>query len=203
MVFAMMGATRMSLTPITLASGRPGFKRGPRKLKMVFIPSSFRTLATCRIEGWKVGANKKQKLDLSTILGTMGPGTFKNAPNCSNKSALPLLDVAERLPCFVTRIPAPAATIEAGVEMFQVFLPSPPVPTISAQLDMFKELLLSRMVRMNKPSTSSVIFAGGIIARKAAFWTSGRSGVKSCRIAARLSSSERSLLPFCCVAIHF
>ena len=78
------------------------------------------------------------------------------------RRAPPTLDdkirmVPERLPCFVTRIPAPAATMEAGVEMFQVFLPSPPVPTISAHLEMFRELLLSRMVRMNKPSTSSVI----------------------------------------------
>ena len=44
---------------------------------------------------------------------------------------MPHRDDAERLPCLMTRTPAPAATIAAMVEMFTVWAMSPPVPTTS------------------------------------------------------------------------
>ena len=46
-------------------------------------------------------------------------------------SAPPHFDDAARLPCLTTGTPAPATTKEAIVEMFTVWWPSPPVPTMS------------------------------------------------------------------------
>ncbi|ORV90826.1 hypothetical protein AWC12_04480 [Mycolicibacterium iranicum] len=46
-------------------------------------------------------------------------------------SAPPDSDDAARLPCLTTGTPAAATTIEAIVDRFTVFAPSPPVPTTS------------------------------------------------------------------------
>ena len=52
------------------------------------------------------------------------------APRASNTSALPLREVAERLPCLATETPAPATTNAAAVETLNVERP-PPVPQVS------------------------------------------------------------------------
>ena len=52
------------------------------------------------------------------------------APSASSTSALPHLDVADRLPCLATATPAPATTKVAVVEMLKVERP-PPVPQVS------------------------------------------------------------------------
>ena len=52
-------------------------------------------------------------------------------PKASRQSAVPHLLDAARLPCFATGYPAADVTIEASVEILNVFEPSPPVPTIS------------------------------------------------------------------------
>ena len=46
------------------------------------------------------------------------------APSASSTSALPLRDVAERLPCFATGTPAPATTKAAAVETLNVARPA-------------------------------------------------------------------------------
>src|SRR3954470_19073832 len=52
-------------------------------------------------------------------------------PKASRTSALPHALEAARLPCFATRAPAAAATIDESVEMLMLFERSPPVPTMS------------------------------------------------------------------------
>ncbi|BBY76658.1 hypothetical protein MPRF_35570 [Mycolicibacterium parafortuitum] len=52
-------------------------------------------------------------------------------PSASRVSAPPDSDDAARFPCLTTGTPAAATTIEAIVDRFTVFAPSPPVPTMS------------------------------------------------------------------------
>src|SRR4051812_14750258 len=52
-------------------------------------------------------------------------------PKCSSRSAVPVVDEAERLPCLTTVTPAAAVMMAAIVEMFTVLARSPPVPTMS------------------------------------------------------------------------
>ena len=52
-------------------------------------------------------------------------------PSFSRTSEAPEALDAARLPCLTTFAPVPATTIADIVEMFTVFAPSPPVPTMS------------------------------------------------------------------------
>src|SRR6476661_6182484 len=52
-------------------------------------------------------------------------------PSASSTSALPERDVNDRLPCFATRTPMPAASSAAAVEMLNVVSVPPPVPHVS------------------------------------------------------------------------
>ena len=52
-------------------------------------------------------------------------------PNSSSTSAVPVAELAARLPCLTIVAPHAAATIAAIVEKLTVFAPSPPVPTTS------------------------------------------------------------------------
>ncbi len=52
-------------------------------------------------------------------------------PRASRTSALPLLEVKDRFPCFAIRTPIPAATNAAAVEMLKVVIVPPPVPQVS------------------------------------------------------------------------
>lgn len=52
-------------------------------------------------------------------------------PSFSRTSEAPDAEEAARLPCLTTFAPVPAMTIADIVEMFTVFAPSPPVPTMS------------------------------------------------------------------------
>ena len=54
-------------------------------------------------------------------------------PSASRTSALPDLEVEERLPCFATRTPIPAASNAAAVEMLNVVSAPPPVPHVSTR----------------------------------------------------------------------
>ena len=54
-------------------------------------------------------------------------------PSASSTSAEPHCDVNERLPCFATDAPAPAATNAAAVEMLKVETAPPPVPQVSTR----------------------------------------------------------------------
>ena len=54
-------------------------------------------------------------------------------PKASRTSALPLLDVKDRFPCFAMRAPIPAATSAAAVEILKVVRVPPPVPQVSVR----------------------------------------------------------------------
>ena len=56
-----------------------------------------------------------------------------HAPKASSTSAVPDLLLTLRLPCLATLAPAPAATNMAVVEILNVWVPSPPVPTMSTK----------------------------------------------------------------------
>ena len=68
------------------------------------------------------------EIDFATSSGESSIGT----PSASSRSAEPERLVLERLPCFATAQPAPAATSAAAVEMLKVEGP-PPVPAVSTR----------------------------------------------------------------------
>jgi hypothetical protein len=73
---------------------------------------------------------KQMPISLSEFSDTDGIAeTF--TPSAANKSALPDLLLAARLPCFATGNPAPAITNAAAVEMLKVFARLDPVPAVS------------------------------------------------------------------------
>src|SRR5687768_8338819 len=74
-------------------------------------------------------------------------------PSAVNKSALPDLLLAARLPCFATGNPAPAITNAAAVEMLKVFARLDPVPAVSMK-HVCREL--TRTARDRSPSTKPV-----------------------------------------------
>lgn len=124
---------------------------------MVRYPSSFRIPATWRIDGWKTGAKRKQKLGIRAPGGerlnidvtTGGVTARREAPREVRMSALPEVEVEARLPCLPRecqwwvrlklaggggvhiRRPQPEARMAEVVDTLKVLWPSPPVPTIS------------------------------------------------------------------------
>ncbi len=131
---ATMSRKRPSETPISCRVAPAGLVRGPRKLKIVRTASSFRTPATCFIAGWWLGANMNPNPTSSMQRATSrGPRSMR-APSASSTSADPDRPVAERLPCFATLQPAPAATNAAVVDTLKVGRP-PPVPAVSTRGD--------------------------------------------------------------------
>ena len=118
-------------TPIAAAFGLAGLAKGPNILKIVGVPNSFRAAAAFFIAGWKFGAKQNPIPIWLTDSATNFPSKLIATPKASNKSAEPHLLVAARFPCLTTTAPAAAATIAAVVEILMVFMPSPPVPTIS------------------------------------------------------------------------
>src|SRR5678815_5959907 len=74
-------------------------------------------------------------------------------PNAVNRSALPDLLLAARLPCLATGNPAPAMTKAAAVEMLKVFAGLEPVPAVSMKHECFE---LTRTARDRNPSTRPV-----------------------------------------------
>src|SRR6185312_15460261 len=97
----------------------------------VGIPSSPRTGPTCRIAGCMRGANMNTIPALSYARRIASTSTSMLTPSASRTSALPDLEVNDRLPCLAIRTPAPAATSAAAVEMLNVPTDPPPVPHVS------------------------------------------------------------------------
>ena len=95
------------------------------------------------------------------------------APSASSRSAEPDLLVAERLPCFATQHPAPAATKAAVVETLNVGTP-PPVPAVSSRSvrSASTGTASSRIVRARPVSSSTVSPFARSATRKAAVWAS-------------------------------
>ncbi len=78
-------------------------------------------------------------------------------PSASSTSAEPQCELAARFPCLATSTPAPATTIALTVEMLNVPLRSPPVPTTStAGAGACTGFANPSMVRA-RPSTSSAV----------------------------------------------
>ena len=59
-------------------------------------------------------------------------------PSISRVSEAPASEEIFLLPCLATFIPVEATRSELAVEIFSVFIPSPPVPTISTAFSLFK-----------------------------------------------------------------
>ena len=109
-----------------------GLVSGPRKLKVVRMPSSRRGGPACRIAGWKAGA--KQNVIPDARAGPPRPNVRVEVdPHAERLEHVGRagLRVMARLPCFATGMPDAATTRAAVVEMLNVPLPSPPVPTTS------------------------------------------------------------------------
>ena len=100
-------------------------------LKTVRTPSSRRTGPAKRIAGWNAGANMKPMPTSSMHRFTEAGLSSSFTPFASSMSALPTVLEAARLPCFATFTPQAAVTTAAAVEMLNVPIPSPPVPTTS------------------------------------------------------------------------
>ena len=101
-------------------------------LKTVRNPSSLRMGPTYRMAGWYLCAKRKLSPQPSSSARTL-PGSWSRlTPRASRQSAVPLWELAARLPCLVTLAPAAAQRMAAVVEMLNVLERSPPVPTISS-----------------------------------------------------------------------
>src|SRR3954463_13380596 len=87
---------------------------------------------------------------------TAGGSRSMRDPSASSTSADPERQVAERLPCFATLQPAPAATKAAVVETLKVGRP-PPVPAVSTTSPATSPFAArSRMVRA-RPAISATV----------------------------------------------
>ena len=121
-------------TPTADASGRAGLHSGPRKLNTVGMPSSARVGPACLKPGWNRAANANVMPTSSRTCATRSGGIVRSTPSASSTSEEPAAELAALLPCFTTRAPAAAATIDAMVDTFTVPNLSPPVPTMSSAI---------------------------------------------------------------------
>src|SRR4051812_34363245 len=135
----------------------------------------------------------KPKPTLSMHSATAPGSRSMRAPRASSTSAEPHLPVAERLPCFATTQPAPAATNAAVVETLKVGRP-PPVPAVSSMSSRLTSTRTasSRIVRARPTSSSTVSPLVRSAIRKAAVWGSEASPDMTSRSTAAASSEERS-----------
>src|SRR6266545_3445097 len=157
-------------TPTICADGTAGLVRGPRRLKAVRIPSSFRGPTAWRVEAWKPGAKRKVQPTSSRQRWTTSTGASIRTSSASSTSALPQLPLAERLPCLATGTPQAATTSEATVEMLKVPAPSPPVPQVSTAPFAVSGTARARIVRANPTISSSVSPRTAIPTSRAPIW---------------------------------
>ncbi len=78
-------------------------------------------------------------------------------PRASSISALPHLLDTLLFPCFATLTPADATTKEVIVDILKVFVPSPPVPTISIAVPFVSSLLQQFLIAIALPVISSTV----------------------------------------------
>src|SRR5437016_10363991 len=122
------------------------------------IASSRRTGAACFIAGWKFGANRNVMHASRRTRAASPASRLMCTPRASSTSAEPQRDVNERLPCFATEAPAPAATNAAAVEILKVGTAPPPVPQVSTRWSPAASTgtIVSRSARA-APATSSAV----------------------------------------------
>src|SRR3989449_1942820 len=106
--------------------------------------------------GWKVGANRNVRHASRSTRAAAAASSVMGTPSASSTSAEPHFEVNERLPCFATDAPAPAATNAAAVEMLKVETVPPPVPQVSTRWSPAAStgIIASRSARA-APATSS------------------------------------------------
>ena len=119
-------------TPSSWRVAPAGFVNGPRRLNAVRTPISRRVGPACRIAGWKFGREHEGEPRARASAAPADAASWSiRMPSASRTSAEPAFEVIARLPCLATGTPAAAVTSAAVVEMLNVPLPSPPVPTTS------------------------------------------------------------------------
>src|SRR4051794_32574524 len=126
-------------------------------------------------------------------LATPAGSRSMRAPSASSRSALPLSEVALRLPCLATAQPAPAAMSAAVVETLNVGRP-PPVPAVSSRSSRphSTRAASSRMVRARPASSSSVSPFARRAIRKPAICTSLASPAMTTLSTSAAWSADRS-----------
>ncbi len=141
-------------------------------LNIVLMPISLRGPMAYFMAPWSRGAKRKPMpicwIHSSTISGPAPMFT----PRASRTSALPQLLETARFPCFATVIPAAATTKAVVVEILKVFIPSPPVPTVSTMIDERASILVAFcLIIRAAPATSSTVspFIRSAV-MKAAIW---------------------------------
>ena len=107
----------LSNTPIMMRLTKAGLARGPRRLKIVLIPSSARTGPTWRIAAWWRGAIKKQILVAVSAWLTSAISQSSLMLRHDNTSAAPLFEDTALLPCLATGTPHPATTKAVAVDI--------------------------------------------------------------------------------------
>ena len=147
---------------------------GPRMLKTVLKPSSFRMAPTYFMEVWYFWAKKKHRPTFSRSFTQVSGLCSMLTPRASRQSAVPHWEEAARFPCFATFMPPAAATRAEVVEMLKLWALSPPVPTISKRsMSVFTFVAWSRMAAA-QPAISTMVSAFVLLveraAKNAAFW---------------------------------
>ena len=190
---AIRGSMRASEQPTAWANGLAGFVSGPRKLNTVGTRSSRRTGPACAIAGWNIGANRNAMPASARHRSTPPASRSMVTPSASSTSAEPQCELAARLPCFATGTPAPATTIALTVEMLNVPLRSPPVPTTSTTGAGAATAFANPSIVRASPSTSSTVspFVRSAI-RKPPIWPGVASPAMTRRIPSAASSASRS-----------
>ena len=114
-------------------------------------------------------------------------------PSASSTSAEPQWLEAARFPCLATGTPAPATTIAATVEMLNVPLRSPPVPTTSTTGDGGRTGFANSSIVRARPSTSSTVspFVRSAISSPP-IWAAVASPAMTVRMASAASSALRA-----------
>src|SRR5918995_3689439 len=98
----------------------------------------------------------KRKQMLGRHRETASGPTSSRPPRASSTSAEPHWLVAERLPCFATRQPAPAAMNAAVVDTLKVGRP-PPVPAVSTRSSPASTLRANERIALARPASSATV----------------------------------------------
>ncbi len=124
----------------------------------------------------------------------------KLIPSSANTSAVPVLLVILRFPCFATRTPHAAIAIAAAVLMLNVFAPSPPVPHVSTtgRVPPVRHCIESRIATAAPASSSAVSPFCECKTRNSRIDASSASPLSIQAMQDRIWSAVKSCLAFSC-----
>ena len=135
-----------------------GFVKGPNMLNIVLMPISLRGPMAYFMAPWSKGAKRKPIPICWIHSSTISDPALMFTPRASRTSALPQLLETARFPCFATVMPAAATTKAVVVEILKVFIPSPPVPTVSTMIGERASILVAFCLMIRAaPATSSTV----------------------------------------------